>query len=260
MKTATLAESGAQPLVSVLMPAYNAEKYIEKAIASVLAQTYENWELLILDDGSADRTTEIAKKMEQMDARIRLLRNPQNMGVAETRNCGLELAHGEWIALLDSDDIWRRDKLEKQLRLAEQSGAEVIYCSYALVGEGGEPLSDFIVPETTTYDKMLRQSVLSCSTVLLHRASLGQHRFLPDCYHEDYALWLELLRSGYRAAGCKEVLADYRTVKGSRSDDKLRSAKNRWLVYRRVERLPLPKSIAVFAAYAFHGLAKHKRV
>lgn len=115
--------------------------------------------------------------MEQMDARIRLLRNPQNMGVAETRNCGLELAHGEWIALLDSDDIWRRDKLEKQLRLAEQSGAEVIYCSYALVGEGGEPLSDFIVPETTTYDKMLRQRVLSCSTVLLHRASLGQHRF-----------------------------------------------------------------------------------
>lgn len=104
-----------QPLVSVIMPAYNAEKYIGEAIASVCAQTYENWNLLILDDGSADRTVEIAESYAQQDARIQVLCNPQNMGVARTRNRGFDLAQGEWIALLDSDDRWRAQKLENSL-------------------------------------------------------------------------------------------------------------------------------------------------
>ena len=117
-----------QPLVSVIMPAYNAEKYIGEAIASVRAQTYENWELLILDDGSADRTAEIAQAYAQQDARIQVLRNPQNMGVARTRNRGFDLAQGEWIALLDSDDRWRAQKLEKQLAVARSSDADIVYC------------------------------------------------------------------------------------------------------------------------------------
>lgn len=124
--------AGRQPLVSVIMPAYNAEKYIGEAIASVCAQTYENWELLILDDGSADRTAEIAQAYAQRDARIRVLRNPQNMGVARTRNRGFDLAQGEWIALLDSDDRWHVQKLEKQLALAVHSGSRLLYTSYAL--------------------------------------------------------------------------------------------------------------------------------
>lgn len=119
--------------MSVIMPAYNAEKYIEEAISSVVSQTHENWELLILDDCSTDRTVEIAERFAGLDARIRLLRNPQNMGVAKTRNRGLDLAQGEWIALLDSDDVWHRDKLEKQLALAAQAGAELVYTSYELL-------------------------------------------------------------------------------------------------------------------------------
>lgn len=103
------------PLVSVIMPAYNAEKYIEEAVSSVLSQTYKNWELLILDDCSSDCTAEIAEYFASLDTRIRLLRNPQNMGVAKTRNRGFDIAKGEWIALLDSDDVWHSDKLEKQL-------------------------------------------------------------------------------------------------------------------------------------------------
>lgn len=117
-----------QPLVSVIMPAYNAEKYIGEAIASVCAQTYKNWNLLILDDGSADRTVEIAESYAQQDARIQVLCNPQNMGVARTRNRGFDLAQGEWIALLDSDDRWRAQKLEKQLAVAEEFG-----CGYCLL-------------------------------------------------------------------------------------------------------------------------------
>ena len=250
----------AWPLVSVIMPAYNAEKYIGEAIVSVLSQTYANWELIILDDCSTDHTAEIAERFVGFDSRIRLLRNLRNMGVARTRNRGLELAEGQWIALLDSDDVWHSDKLEKQLMRAEESGADIVYCSYSLVGENGENLSDYMVPKTTTYDDMLKENVLSCTTVLLRRAMLSYHSFSPACYHEDYAFWLELLKAGYKAAGNREVLADYRIVKGSRSNNKLRSAKNRWQIYRRVEKLPLLKSVNVFAAYAFHGLIKHRRI
>ena len=259
MEKDRLDKKQACPLVSVIMPAYNAERYIEEAIVSVRSQTYTNWELIILDDCSTDRTAEIAEHFAGLDPRIRLLRNPQNMGVARTRNRGLDLAAGQWVALLDSDDVWHSDKLEKQLMLAEKSGADIIYCSYSLMGENGEHLSDFIVPEITTYDNMLKESVLSCTTVLLRRAMLSCHRFSPAYYHEDYALWLALLRAGCKAAADQEILADYRIVKGSRSNDKLKAAKNRWLIYRKVEKLSLLKSIHVFAVYAFNGLVKYKR-
>lgn len=249
-----------QPLVSVIMPAYNAEKYIGEAISSVLSQTWTNWELLILDDCSTDGTAAIAEGFARLDTRIRLLRNPQNMGVAKTRNQGIDLAQGEWIALLDSDDVWHSDKLSKQLAVANRTGADIIYCSYSLVVESGRTLLDFIVPETTSYDCMLKKSVLSCSTVLLHRSVLSNHRFSTDYYHEDYAFWLELLRSGYKAAASQEILADYRIVKGSRSNNKLKSARNRWRIYRKVEKLPLWRSVGVFVAYAIHGVIKHKRM
>lgn len=249
-----------QPLVSVIMPAYNAEKYIGEAIASVCAQTYENWELLILDDGSADRTVEIAESYAQQDVRIQVLRNPQNMGVARTRNRGFDLAQGEWIALLDSDDRWRAQKLEKQLAVARSSDADIVYCSYAMIDENGCHLSDFIVPETTSYRAMLEESVLSCSTVLIRRDALRDHRFCAQYYHEDYALWLELMRSGFRTLASRETLADYRVAKGSRSSDKLKSARYRWRIYRDVERLSLPRSACAFFSYALHGVRKHGRI
>lgn len=247
------------PLVSVIMPAYNAEKYIEEAVSSVLSQTYKNWELLILDDCSSDCTAEIAEYFASLDTRIRLLRNPQNMGVAKTRNRGFDIAKGEWIALLDSDDVWHSDKLEKQLAVAGRAGADIIYCSYALVNESGAHLSDYIVPETTSYDAMLRESVLSCSTVLLRQLILREHHFSAEHYHEDYALWLELMRFGYRAVACREILMDYRVVNGSRSSNKFKSAKYRWEIYRDVERLSLPRSAQAFLTYALHGMRKHRR-
>lgn len=249
-----------QPLVSIIMPAYNAEKYIETAIRSVLSQTYTKWELLILDDCSTDRTTAIAAQFANLDARIRLLHNHSNVGVAKVRNRGLDIAQGEWIALLDSDDVWYAEKLERQLTKAAKSGAEIIYCPYSMIDENSEHLSDFIVPGSTSYDDMLKESVLSCSTVLMRRSILMQHRFITDYYHEDYAFWLELLRHGYRAVATEEILADYRVVKGSRSNNKLKSAKNRWLIYRKVERLPLIKSIKVFIAYAYKGIAKYRGI
>ena len=237
---------GERPLVSVIMPAYNAEKYIEEAIRSVLSQTYTNWKLLILDDGSTDRTAELAERFANADTRIRLLRNPQNMG--------------DWAARLDSDDVWHSDKLEKQLAAAERSGADMIYCSYSMMDADGRRISDFIVSERTSYAAMLEESVLSCSTVLLSRSIYSEYRFSTNYYHEDYALWLRLLRLGFTAFGCRDVLADYRILKGSRSNDKLRSARQRWLVYRKAEKLSLARSAHAFAGYVRRGIAKYKRV
>lgn len=249
-----------QPLVSVIMPAYNAEKYIGEAIASVCAQTYENWNLLILDDGSADRTVEIAESYAQQDARIQVLRNPQNMGVARTRNRGFDLAQGEWIALLDSDDRWRAQKLEKQLALAVRSGSQLLYTSYALFADAERELTVYHVPESTDYRHLLNENVIGCSTVLLHRSVLEHFRFREDVYHEDYALWLAILRGGYTAAGCPEVLTDWRVSEQSRSFNKRAAAKNRWRIYRDVERLSLPRSACAFFSYAFHGVRKHGRI
>ena len=249
-----------QPLVSVIMPAYNAEKYIAEAIQSVISQTYTNWELFVLDDCSTDGTAEIAEGFARADGRIHLLKNPQNMGVARTRNRGFDLAQGEWIALLDSDDVWHSDKLEKQLEVANESGAEIIYSSYALFTDGESGKTQYNVPVRTNYSNMLKENVIGCSTVLLSKALLENFRFRVDVYHEDYALWLELLRNGYAAAGCMEVLTNYRIVKGSRSNSKLRAAKNRWIIYRKAEKLPLLKAISFFAAYAVNGFNKHKRI
>ena len=250
----------AQPLVSVIMPCYNSEKYIAEAIRSVVAQTYSNWELLIFDDGSTDHTAEIALAFEADDPRIFFYRNQYNLGVARTRNQGIEIARGEWIALIDSDDIWHQEKLQKQLEKAQKTGAHIIYTSYTLFDSEQGNKTDYIVPCCVDYNSMLVENTIGCSTVLLQHSVLERHRFLKEFYHEDYVLWLELLKAGYTAAGCTEVLVDWRFAQTSRSFNKWLAAKNRWIIYRKVEKLSIPKSLRLFVAYAYHGIAKYKRL
>lgn len=247
------------PLVSVVMPAYNAEKYIGEAIRSVQSQTYANWILLVIDDCSTDHTADVVRAFVNTDDRIRIFQNTHNLGAAKTRNRGFELAKGEWVALLDSDDVWHSDKLERQLAAALNSGSEIVYCSYSLISHDGQKISDYIVPEQTSYDDMLRESAFSCSTILLAKSVVDNNRFFSDYYHEDLVYWLQLLKKGYSASACCEPLADYRIVEGSRSHSKVQSAKNRWEVYRKVEKLSLIKSLSVFLSYTVRGLSKYKR-
>lgn len=242
------------------MPLYHAEKYVAEAIRSVQAQTCGDWELLVIDDGSQDGSLKIVQDLAKGDPRITVHANPQNMGVARTRNRGLELASGDWIAFLDSDDLWRADKLEKQLRLADRTGAQMIYTSYTLFRDESPTRSTYIVPERITYESMLRENAVGCSTVLIRKDALDGHRFSPEIYHEDYALWLELLRAGCEMAGCTETLVDWRVCPGSRSFHKGAAGRNRWYIYRKVEKLPVGRSARAFAAYAVRGLAKHKRI
>lgn len=250
-----------RPLVSVIMPAYNAEKYIASAIASVQAQTFLDWELLVLDDGSTDTTAALVSAVAAKDTRIRLEINPENMGAARTRNRGLELCRGDYVALLDSDDIWHPKKLEQQLRLMTETGAALCYTSYALVDEQGRKIrADYVIPEKAVLDRMLKENIIGCSTVLMKKGLVESRRFREDFYHEDYVLWLTLLQEGYSAVGCTEVLVDWRYQETSRSYNKWRSMKNRWDIYRRAMKLPVGKSLYYLCHYAAAGLAKYKRM
>lgn len=248
-------------IVSVIMPAYNASATIEQSIRSVMAQTYTEWELIVVDDGSADDTCDVVRRLMAEDSRIQLVQNPENKGVSHTRNRGLDLCRGDYVALLDCDDVWFSKKLEKQLVLATESGADVVYCSYGIVDEAGNArCDDFIVPPQITYRETLSHSVISCSTALLSRRVVDAYRFRTDYYHEDLVLWLEILRDGYTAVGVTEVLAQYRVFEGTRSSNKLKSAARRWVVIRRCMREPLLSSIGAMLRYAWITLRKYKKV
>jgi teichuronic acid biosynthesis glycosyltransferase TuaG len=251
-------DRGGQPLITVIMPVYNCECHIATAIRSVMAQTYSNWELLVLDDGCTDSTCEIVSDFARADDRIQLLRNEKNMGVARTRNRGFDLSHGEYVALLDSDDEWSPEKLQIQLDLMGRENADICYTAYAIVDESGAKVkNDYLVPERVTYDELLKENVIGCSTVMLASHILKKHRFVTDFYHEDYVLWLDLLRCGYKAVGCTKTLVKWRYLADSRSFDKRKSAKNRWDIYRKHLHLPLLKSMCVFLAYTTRGIRKY---
>lgn len=251
---------GDTPLVSIIMPAFNAEQYIERAILSVLGQTMKNWELLVIDDCSRDGTVQIVQHLSKKDPRIILLKNEENVGVSRTRNRGIELSKGEYIAFLDSDDVWHGDKLEKQLLRMETAKADIGYCSYALIDEHDIKVhEDYIVPGQTDYESLLQENVIGCSTVIVKAAVAKAHPFRADFYHEDYVLWLHLLKKGFVAAGCPEVLVSWRHLNQSRSANKIKSAKKRWMIYRKCERLPLLKSIRLFCGYTTAGFKKYKK-
>lgn len=246
--------------VSVIMPAYNAEAYIEAAVRSVMAQTLENWELIIIDDGSRDATVSILEGLAREDTRIRFLKNEQNVGVSKTRNRGMDLAKGSYVAFLDSDDLWHPEKLEKQIARLKQTGADFAYCSYSIVNARGEKVKpDYIVPGEATFREILKENVIGCSTAMLTESVAKKYRFGSNFYHEDYVLWTQLLKDGYRACGNTEVLVDWRFIENSRSYDKRKAALNRWRIYRKHLNLSLGRSILVFSGYLIAGMKKYFR-
>ncbi len=246
------------PLVSIIMPAYNCAAYIEEAVRSVMAQTCESFELLVIDDGSKDDTFAIARRLAAEDARVTALKNPENMGVARTRNRGLDMARGEYVAFLDSDDRWHPDKLQEQIRRMEEENAALSYTSYAIVDADGKPSkAAYIVPAQVTFDQLLLENVIGCSTVMLARRVAETYRFATDFYHEDYCLWLDILCGGHKAAGCTAVLTDWRLIQNSRSFNKKNSARNRWRIYRGYLKLSWVRSAVAFVCYAVNGVKKY---
>lgn len=244
--------------VSVIMPVYNCAAYVEEAVQSVLKQTLESLELLVIDDGSGDDTFTIVERLAADDARVIALKNPQNMGVARTRNRGLDMARGEYIAFLDGDDRWHPEKLEEQIARMQAENAALSYTSYAIVDAAGNPSkAAYTVPARVDFNSLLKENVIGCSTVMLTRAVAAEHRFATDFYHEDYCLWLDILREGHVAAGCTAVLTDWRLIQNSRSFNKKNSARNRWRIYRGYLKLSVIHSAYAFVCYAVNGVRKY---
>ncbi len=244
-------------LVSIVMPLYNCEKYIAETINSVLSQTYSNWELLIVDDCSTDTSVEIVKEFAQKDTRIKLCEFTQNSGVANARNKAIEKAKGRYIAFLDSDDIWLPKKLAKQIAFMQKTNTELSYTAYTVIDEQSNEKGKFIPPKILTYSDLLKTCSIGCSTVVYDVEKVGKC-FLKNVGHEDYALWLEILKEQKNIFGITDVLAKYRLLSNSISGNKWNTAKYQWKIYREVEKLSLLKSCYYFVHYAFYGFIKHK--
>ena len=165
------------------------------------------------------------------------------------------------MAFIDSDDIWCPEKLDRQLKLITKTGADLCYTAYALVNLAGDKVrADYCVPEHTSYEELLCENVIGCSTVLLSAALAQSHPFDVDFYHEDYSLWLTLLKEGCTAVGCNEVLVKWCLREGSRSYSKLRSLKMRWKIYRNQLHMPIWQSIHYLRTYIRAGLKKYKKL
>ncbi len=247
-------------LVSIIVPVYNVEKYIRDTISSVLAQTYENWELLLVEDGSRDGTVDIVKQMmeEEPKAQIRLLRLPENVGAAKARNKGLEAARGRFITYLDSDDLWEPEKLERQLAFLEEKEAAFVFTGYEFADETGKGTGKIVtVPETITYKQALGNTTIFTSTVMFDTEKIPKGELeMPCVKSEDTALWFRVLRSGRVAYGLNENLVKYRRVGKSLSSNKIEALRRIWNLYRKCEHLSLPTSCYYFCLWAVRAVLR----
>jgi teichuronic acid biosynthesis glycosyltransferase TuaG len=249
-----------EDLISIIMPAYNCEKYVEEAINSVLAQSYRNWELIVIDDGSVDNTRNIITEYLQNDFRISLLSNEKNIGVSAARNRGIDFAKGKWIAFLDSDDMWTPYKLEKQIEAVEENNAEFIFTGSSYINEEGKPYKGiFEVPEKVSYKRLKKQNVISCSSVLINKKYFINIKMEGNDMHEDYAVWLRILRTGITAYGVNEPLLIYRIHRNSRSWNKIKTINMTYKVFRFIGLNPV-SSAYFMVRHVIGAIKKYKRI
>ncbi|WP_085506203.1 glycosyltransferase family 2 protein [Thalassobacillus devorans] len=239
------------PLVSVITPAYNAERFIGETIQSVIDQTFTDWEMVIVDDRSQDRTVEIVEEYRRKDPRIRLVVLEENSGSAVARNTAIREAGGRYLAFLDSDDLWLPEKLERQLKFMQETGVAFSFTKYRrMLEDGTETNATTEAPATVHYDALMKRCVIGCLTVMLDTKRTGSVEMVNIRTRQDYALWLDLTRRGFLAYGIPEVLSKYRVVDNSISSNKWKAAKQNWRVFREVEKQSFPKSIWYFVHYA----------
>jgi glycosyltransferase involved in cell wall biosynthesis len=243
------------PLVSVIMPAYNALAFLEASLASLRAQTLDEWELLACDDGSSDGTYALLESAARADPRIHPLRSPRNLGAAGARNLAMGQARGRYLAFLDADDTWVPAKLARQVEFMRTTGAVLAYSAYRVIDAAGELVGLVTPPPALGYWAMLAGHRVGLLTAMVDRQAAGSLAF-PDHPVEDLGLWLELVRRHGPGRGLVEPLATYRVVPGSLSRDKHRYYKQVWAVYRR-QPLPLPVTALCFGAYAVRGALRH---
>lgn len=253
-----MAKSIHKPTVSVVMPVYNGEAFIAESIRSVIQQSYQNWELIVVDDASVDTSVDRVKALCSDDERIRLIQLERNSGAAFARNKAIERARGQYIAFLDSDDLWLPHKLERQLAFMQAVSAAFSYSAYEKVDVNGMTWGQVSVPRKVEYSDLLKTCSIGCLTAMYDTKYFGKVHMPNIRKRQDLGLWLGLLKKTKYAYGLNETLAKYRLRPDSISSNKLSAAKYQWLLYRDVERLNLLKSIYYFSHYAVQGLLKAK--
>lgn len=249
------------PECSVVIPVYNREQYIVRTIRSVLDQTFPNFEIIAVDDGSTDQSLNILHGLAQGDPRILVIQNERNLGVAETRNRGIQLARGRVIALLDSDDIWLKDKLSLQMDLVKENGARLVFCEYGFLDREGKELGErFPVPAEVHFNQLLKRNVISCSTVLGDRQLFLDHPFNKKFYHEDLVAWVDMLKECNVAYGVQEELAKLTIASTGKSADKLLCARERWRIYREHLKMNWWHAGYYFVHYALNSIIKYRPI
>lgn len=247
-------------LISVIMAAYNAEKTVGFAVDSVLKQTYENFELLVINDCSTDSTEKIVKEYAAKDARVKLITNPENLGVSLTRLEGLKQAKGDWIAILDSDDAWMPEKLEKQISLQKRLNADVVFTAVTYIASDGKSLNWVLnVPESVNYKKLLKQNIITNSSAITKKDLFEQYYAIGDDMHEDFAIWLNILKAGYKAYAIDEPLTIYRVSVNSKSGNKFKSAVMNWKTYRYMK-MNIFSSAYYMCWYTVNGILKYRNL
>lgn len=243
----------------MVMPVYNGAQFLDESIASVRAQSHVDWELIVVDDCSADESVSIARGLAQADPRIKVLRMPTNAGSSAARNAGLTQRAGTYVAFLDADDIWSPLKLERQLDFMRKAGATFCFTAYRKLGAGG-PGGLIGARHRVSWEDMLKGNRIGCSTVMLDARVHGNIVFPTGLgRQEDYALWLSLLRGGALAYGLDEPLVLYRVHESSKSARKLPSIVAQWRVYRDFEKLPALRAAWYLGHYAVRGVLKTLR-
>lgn len=244
-------------LVSIITPSYNSSEFIEDCIKSVIVQTYTNWEMIIVDDCSVDKSRDIITKLSLLDKRISIVFLEKNVGAAEARNIAIRKAKGKYIAFLDSDDLWNSDKLEKQLLFMKENDIVFSFSSYQIISEDGLNLKNIIrAPKEMTYHTYLKNTIIGCLTVIIDKEKVGYFE-MPDIRSShDMALWLLIMKRGFLAYGLDENLAKYRIVSASNTSSKVKAAKDVWRVYREVEGLNIFYSFWCFINYIFNAMKK----
>jgi len=244
-------------LVSIITPSYNSARFINECVSSVLEQTYTNWELIIVDDASDDNSSELISNIAARDNRIKFVFLTENIGVAGARNIALEKSKGRYIAFLDSDDIWKKEKLTKQIHFMQSHNISFSFSSYEPMSENGmEIFKEIKVPLKINYNSFLKNTIIGCLTVVLDKHKIGDFKMPKLKTSQDMALWLSIMKGGVNAYGIQQSLAYYRLVGESNTSNKFKVIVGVWKIYRNEEGFGYVESIWYFLNYAFNAVKK----
>ena len=246
------------PLISIVIPVHNAEQFIEKTVRSVQAQTEQDFELLLVEDGSTDGSAQVLETLAAEDARIRVLVNGEPHGACHARNCGIREAKGRYLAFLDADDLWQPEKLAKSLVYMKETDGAFVFTSYEFGDREAKGTGKIVhVPEQLTYRQALPRTVIFTSTVVFDLTKLQKEQiYMPEITSEDTATWWNILRSGVTAYGLDENLVTYRRAGKSLSSNKLEAIRRIWILYRKNEKLGILPGLYYLCGWAVRAVAR----